>query len=512
MKGTVRYLALFLCGILLLGLCACGKKNPQIPAGTTAGTTAGGNSTAPSTNASDTEPGQTTQGEEKPSVPSDLKFENAEFRILARNESDYYNTELYIKAEDAKSEVDNAVYSRYKFIEETLGVSFKMETTTESGINNWMNVKSSVSGKDDTYHLIAQHGRTSVNYAINGLVGDWTQLTYTDLGSSWWSQDALKQWRTPAGSVYMMDGDMSYLSVGQAVGMFFNKTVLDSSGLEYPYQLVDDGEWTYENFQKYVKQLNDDLDGDGTGNIKTDKTGYATGVWRGPMNVVYSTGARWLTVGEDEITVVGKNDHNLSDAFDSYFGFLETDAIVISNYGDAQSAFTHNRVAFYDEITLRAADIKRDTRDFGLVPMPKYKKDVEKNYTFVNAATNIFTIPKVVFNDATSKDMTSAVLEYLGYYGQKDVLPIYYNEMLTYGSMSDSKSIRMMGIIRDSVTFDLGYYLVNPSSKVGQFCDIGSTIADSIMNKKGEDREFTVLYEKRVSAITSVLKDWKNLQ
>ena len=57
MKGTVRYLALFLCGILLLGLCACGKKNPQIPAGTTAGTTAGGNSTAPSTNASDTEPG-----------------------------------------------------------------------------------------------------------------------------------------------------------------------------------------------------------------------------------------------------------------------------------------------------------------------------------------------------------------------------------------------------------------------------------------------------------------------
>ena len=144
--------------------------------------------------------------------------------------------------------------------------------------------------------------------------------------------------------------------------------------------------------------------------------------------------------------------------------------------------------------------------------MPKYKTDVEKNYTFVNAATNIFTIPKVVFNDATSKDMTSAVLEYLGYYGQKDVLPIYYNEMLTYGSMSDSKSIRMMGIIRDSVTFDLGYYLVNPSSKVGQFCDIGSTIADSIMNKKGEDREFTVLYEKRVSAITSVLKDWKNLQ
>ena len=508
MKGTVRYLALFLCGILLLGLCACGKKNPQIPAGTTAG----GNSTTPPTNASDTEPELTTQGEEKPSVPSDLKFDNAEFRILARNEQNYYNTELWIKDEDIKSEVDQAVYSRYKFIEETLGVSFKMDTTTEGEIIDWMNVKSSVSNKDDIYHLVAQHGRYSVHFVLNGLVGDWTQLTYTDLESSWWSQDALKQWRTLAGSVYMMDGDLSYLSVGQAVGMFFNKTMLDSSGLDYPYQLVDDGDWTYENFQKYVRQLNDDLDGDQTGNIKTDKKGYATHVWRGPMNVIYSAGARWLTVSEDEITVVGKTDHNLSDAFDQYFSFLESDGIVINNYGDAEAAFTHNRVAFYDEITHRAAYIKQITRDFGLVPMPKYSKSVEKNYTFVNAATNIFTIPKAVFNDATSKDMTSAVLEYLGYYGQKDVLPIYYNERLTYGSLSDSKSIRMMGIIRDSVTFDLGYYMINPSSKVGHLCDIGNTIANNIMNKKGEDREFTSLYEKRVSAMTPMLKDWSNLQ
>lgn len=508
MKSTVRYLALFLCGIMLFGLCACGKKNPQIPAGTTAG----GNSTTPPTNASDTEPELTTQGEEKPSVPSELDFDNAEFRILARNDNNYYNTELWIKDEDIKSEVDHAVYSRYKFIEDTLGVSFKMDTTTEGGIIDWMNVKSSVSNKDDIYHLVAQHGRYSVHFVLNGLVGDWTQLTYTDLESSWWSQDALKQWRTLAGSVYMMDGDLSYLSVGQAVGMFFNKTMLDSSGLEYPYRLVDEGDWTYENFQKYVRQLNDDLDGDQTGNIKTDKKGYATGVWRGPMNVVYSTGARWLTVSEDEITVVGKTDHNLSDAFDRYFSFLESDGIVITNYSEAEAAFTHNRVAFYDEITHRAGYIKQTTRDFGLVPMPKYSKSVEKNYTFVNAATNIFTIPKAVFNDATSKDMTSAVLEYLGYYGQKDVLPIYYNESLTYGSLSDRQSIRMMGIIRDSVTFDLGYYMMNPSSKVGQLCDIGYTIACNIMDKKGEDREFTSLYEKRVSTMTSMLKDWNNLQ
>ena len=240
--------------------------------------------------------------------------------------------------------------------------------------------------------------------------------------------------------------------------MFFNKSLLDNSGLDYPYQMVDDGDWTYENFQKYVKQLNDDLNGDATGNIKTDKKGYATGVWRGPMNVVYSTGARWLTVGEDEITVVGKTDHNLSDAFDQYFSFLESNGIVITNYGDAEAAFTDNRVAFYDEITLRAAYIKQKTRDFGLVPMPKYTKSVEKNYTFVNAATNIFTIPKAVLANETSRNMTSAVVELLGYYGQKDVLPIYYEKSLKGKGIRDDESGEMLDIIFDNRVFDLGLY------------------------------------------------------
>lgn len=508
MKDTVRYLALFLCGILLLGLCACGKKNPQIPAGTTAG----GNSTTPPTNASDTEPELTTQGEEKPGVPSELDFDNAEFRILARSDAYYYNTELWIAEDAIKSEADSAVYGRYKKIEEDFNVTFRIETKSESEVSKWMNVTSIGASLKDTFHLVAQHGRYSNTYALKGEVGDWTQLPYTDLSASWWGQDALKQWRTPSGSVYMMVGDLSYLSVGQAVGTFFNKNLLDSSGLDYPYQLVDDGEWTYENFQKYVKQLNDDLDGDKTGNIKTDKTGYATGVWRGPMNVAYSTGARWLIVTDDEITVIGKTDHNLSDAFDNYFNFLESDAIVIENYGDAQAAFTSDRVAFYDEITLRAAEIKTKTQNFGLVPMPKYTKTVDKNYTFVNAATNIFTIPNVVFTNQTSKEMVSAILEYMGYYGQKDVLPIYYNEMLTYGSMSDRNSIRMMGIIRDSLTYDLGYYLFYDVQGVGHLCDIGNTIASNIMNKKGTDREFTALYDKWVPALISAVKQWTALQ
>lgn len=159
MKSTVRYLALFLCGILLLGLCACGKKDPQTPTGTTAG----GNSTTPSTDAPTEE---TTQGEEKPGVPSELDFDNAEFRILARSDAYYYNTELWIAEDAIKSEADSAVYGRYKKIEEDFNVTFRIETKSESEVSKWMNVTSMGASLKNTFHLVAQHGRYSNTYAL----------------------------------------------------------------------------------------------------------------------------------------------------------------------------------------------------------------------------------------------------------------------------------------------------------------------------------------------------------
>mgnify|MGYP004490656663 CR=1 FL=1 len=492
MKKPIRIPALLLAGVFLLGMGSCKGDSGDSP--TTTGKTEGSG------------PDRTTAVEVMPDIPEGLDFSGTEFRMIARNASNYYADELWV-ADSGKTDVDSKVYGRYKSIEETYGVSFKLDTkTTEVDIDPWMNVNSLVAGPEDTYHLVATHGRSCANYAVKGLASDWNRLRYVNLNAGWWSQDAQKQWTALSGSIYMMTGDISYLSVGQAVGQFFNKNLLRNAGLEFPYQLVRDHNWTYENFEQYVRQLNSSLNGDNSGNIKTDSTGYATGWWRGPMNIIYSTGGRWLNVTEDDITVVGVNDHNLTNAFDRYFDFLKLNGIMIGgDYGNAQQAFTENRVGFYDEITLRAAEFKRvDTGFFGLVPMPKYDTTVDRNYTFVNAAINTFTVPACVLKDRETAEMTSVILELMAFYGCRDVLPTYYREMLTVGSMTDVDSVEMMEIIRNSLTYDLGYYY-----NINGFCDIGQLIASDLAG--GTVSQFSTKYASLIDKVSKPLSEWKSL-
>lgn len=493
MKNAIRILSLLLAGILLTGLVAC-KTNQ-------------GN--GPTTTEKPTDTETDSPYADRPNIPEDLDYSGMQFRILARNASDYYSDELWVSAENTSTNVNSAVYSRYKKLEETYGVSFKLDSRfDENEIQQWVTTAARVADADDVYHLVATHGSRCPVYAVEGFSADWNRLPYVNLGSDWWSQDAQQQWTALSGSIYMMTGDISYLSVGQAVGQFFNKNLLRSIDLEYPYQLVRDGEWTYENFKLYVAQLSSSLNSDDSKNIASDSVAYVTGWWRGPMNVIYSAGGRWLEVGEDDIQVIGASDHNLTTVFDNYFDMLKSNTIIIQgNYADAWDAFNTNRIGFYDDITLNAKEFSKAGTAFGLLPMPKADTTVEKNYTFANAATNTFMVPVAVLSDSKTTEMTSVVLELLAYYGSKDVLPTYYNEVLTTGTQTDAESVEMMGLIRDSLVYDLGYYY-----NIGGLSGIGHELAEELLNKQyGSVSSFATKYAQYSDLVSKYLNDWKAL-
>lgn len=493
MKKAIRFLSLILAGILLAGLVAC-KNNNSGDSGTTT--------------EKPTDTGTDSPYADMPSIP-EVDYTGMEFRILARNAYAYYSDELWVASDNLATQVNSAVFSRYKKIEEAYHVSFKLDSRLdENEIQQWVTTAARVADASDVYHLVATHGSRCPVYAVEGFSADWNRLPYVNLGADWWSQDAQQQWTALSGSIYMMTGDISYLSVGEAVGQFFNKNLLRNVGLDTPYQLVRDGKWTYENFKMYKEQLSDSLDGDGSRNIATDKAAYVTGWWRGPMNVAYSTGGRWLEVGEDDITVIGANDHNLTTVFDDYFAMLKTGSIIIQgNYADAWDAFNANRIGFYDDLTLNAKEFSKAGTPFGLVPMPKASENVKQNYTFVNAATNTFMVPAAVLGDSKTTEMTSVVLELMAYYGSKDVLPTYYKEVLTTGTQTDAESVEMMGIIRKSLVYDLGYYY-----NMGGISGIGQIMAEELLKKNyGEIGSFSTKYTQYSDLVDKYLKDWKAL-
>ena len=130
--------------------------------------------------------------------------------------------------------------------------------------------------------------------------------------------------------------------------------------------------------------------------------------------------------------------------------------------------------------------------DFGIIPCPKYDETVEGYPSLVDAKCNLFVVP-VSVSDA---DRVSAVLEALAYYGWKDVLPAYYDVALSVKFARDDDSVKMLDIIRDNRSFDIGYYC-GP---------LPMTISSTGWNLcKTDDHNFASFYAANIDAAQAVV-------
>ena len=96
------------------------------------------------------------------------------------------------------------------------------------------------------------------------------------------------------------------------------------------------------------------------------------------------------------------------------------------------------------------------------VPMPKYDKD-QPDYIASNSGTyNVLCFPKPI----TSTELSAKVAEFMGYYGQKYVIPEYYDVALKYRQNDVEKNIEMIDLIREKL-------IVSPNESYGSISPEG---------------------------------------
>jgi ABC-type glycerol-3-phosphate transport system substrate-binding protein len=157
--------------------------------------------------------------------------------------------------------VDDAIFERNSMIAEKYNISITYQPSSHD--NTETDAVKTILAGDDAYSLVMAHGRAAFAYANQGLVLDWnTDLPYVNLDNPWWDQDARKS-LSINNQLYVMIGDLSYCSMGAANLMLFNKQMFMDLDLEFPYQLVKDGKWTYETWETMAKGAAMDLNGDG---------------------------------------------------------------------------------------------------------------------------------------------------------------------------------------------------------------------------------------------------------
>lgn len=457
MKKTIltRLLLLLLTLVLTLGAASCVTEKDE-PQGTDA-----------KENGETQETGELDPTETLP----DITFKGDVFTVFLRDGEEHISDLAVSAINENSTSVDKAVYARNKNVEEHFDIEFVYVKVKVS--NQATAINKAISSDPEQYDIIAADGRTVFQGVTAGYYADWNELEYINLDGSWWSQSARKEWTTPGGKLFAMNGDLSYMSVGNNCAVFFNKTLLEDAKITSPYDQVYANNWTFDTFVQSIKDIDGNMNHDDTNNLDTDSFGYATQWWRGPIYATFCNGIGSLVKGQDGKYEIGLKSEAVGNTVEKYVELIKESgaAHYSNNLSKVRSAFLSERVAFTDDNVKCAVYFKGTGVDFGIVPYPKANKDVEYA-SLVGSGTNTFAVIKTMSPAKLSR--ASVILEAMACYGNRDVIPYYYGTILSYQAMQDEHSLEMLKIIRDAGFFDLGHY-----TNYGQIADVTKLLIDN---------------------------------
>ena len=391
--------------------------------------------------------------EVQPVLP-DTSYDGYSFRIYTRS-GEQWVEDFYTGDESTGEILDDAVYERNLSVEEQFNIKISVIATAADAAADAIKT---IMADDDAYDLIVPHARYTYKYAEAGAALLWNKdLPYVDLSQPWWDQNAAES-LSINGKLYTAIGDISYKALGNTNALLFSKVLCDSYSLDYPYQLVLDGGWTFDVFEEYVKKGSADLNGDGAYDSEDDQFGYVTSKWVGPINILYIGGDRILSKDSTDIPSISLDKESVIDLYTKYFDLVDSHACTIvepDNNNTQQAVFLSENRALFIDMKIDGMEKLRQTEvEFGIVPYPKYDESTKEYSANVDAGTNLLIVPIT----ASDTDRTSAVIEALAYESWKRVTPVYYDNVISYKYSRDEESLEMLKIIRECRVFDLGYY------------------------------------------------------
>ena len=441
-----RLLSILLASLLCAGSVSCSGKAAEENASADGGTPPDQTVTAaPETPAPETEPEEETIS---PDLPGELDYGGETVHIvknplvLLRE----FNTE-----ELTGEVVDDALYNSYTAVCERLNVDFELIDVESSNSKQAAYVSAitkSVQSASGAYDFISGYSMCFPTLAAQGMLNDLLPTEYIDMEKPWWSSQLVKQ-SAVNGKLFFATGDISNQLLYNMVVTFFNKNLAAEYNLESPYTLVDERKWTLDKMAELCHGVYTDLNGNGKADGE-DRYGYSSSpvftdaFW-------FSAGLTYIDLNEDGVPVISENlsSERAADLVTKIQSMLNDGS---NDMSTTFGSFEAGNVLFHSNEMLMASWAYRDLPfDFGVVPVPTYSEDD----AFSTCASFTYTLYGIPL-DARDPDMSSAVMEAMAYEGWKTVTPAVFETAMKLKYTHDEDSIRMLDIIRDSISFDFG--------------------------------------------------------
>ena len=395
--------------------------------------------------------------------PDDLgafDFGNEKFKVLsvASREGTYTTF-----PEDFQGDqVDDAVYSRNRIIEQRFNVVFDSYTAGDEGGTPGYTVcynrlRQEALAPTENWDLIMLINRDAYTAIQEEMICLPSELKHIDMSKDYYLRD-VNDALTIDGVPLFAYSDESVYTFERSVCIVFNQSEVTSLGMEDPYALVKSGDWTYQRMFEMVKTATR-MDADGC-SCMSDYT--ATSYWFGCGQTMLTTtngntGMRFSIGSNEAIIRITEEILALVDGGQMELkGWEGSDEKWIATFKDGRALFQNNIVG--------KVRLLRDVKDwnYGVLPYPKYSETQDHYYSRVVDAW-LHVVPK----SCSDIDRASVILEALASGSSQYVFPAYYEKVLKYQIMRNPQDIEMLELIRAHRTFDLADVVVSIEDEYG---------------------------------------------
>lgn len=449
-----RTLPLCLAAVLLLGLlasCGGGGQTPAVTSGRTGDPDGSAETTAEVTT-------EETTVVYHADVPDSLDYNGASFTILV-NDTGKLDTRLYLNAvfeNETGDTISDAIYRRCLAVEELLNVDVRQSADTSAEST----AKKAIMAGDDAYQLTLFSLSATKNLSQSGYLLNLLDLPYINTDAPWWDGN-FKTAMTLFGKLYFDTGDIVVYDDMRVTCAYFNKGLWAQYGLDDPYRMVLDGEWTGERFFELGSDYTFDLNGDGVLD-QNDQWGILSEYW-GASDFFFAAKEHMVTLDADGMPAIRLTGERAATVAEQMLTlFLDESKVFIADRITGQSdiwAYA-SQMFMEDRALLRTScfeNIPRDYRamdtDFGVLPLPKYDEAQDTYYTAARADIYVAAIP----SSTGDPDFAAAVTECLAAESKNTLTPAFYEISLQGKVLRDNESEAMLDILFANKVYDMGY-------------------------------------------------------
>ena len=359
---------------------------------------------------------------------------------------------------DVVTIVDKGIYRRNELVKSRFNIGITAET--RSYATWWENtsiVKRLAAAERAEYDLVTLVLEHAFAEVLNGNVVAACDLPNVVDMSKPWHHQSLNDSTTVDGVPLFDFTAMDVQPGGEC--LIFNRDLADELNLDDPYDLVNEGVWTYDAMWQMAKTAACDLD-KYPGWTEEDRCGFVSDYRQMTTLVQLGTGEFFVNLG-DGAPSLNKSEELVDLLFEATEA-LSQEGVVSKSFDvwDTTEMFNlEGRKHFENDLSmfiLGATDHLKEfgdmESDFGILPYPK--KNAEQSRYYV-PASSLGTI-SMILSCHGDIEFAALVKEALAVESLNYYYPAYYEQTAKNRYLRDERDLDMLKIITDSAVVDLG--------------------------------------------------------